>query len=64
MSGFKYLPQRLIKTQETQANNSFYQLIQCSGSMCRNNYQEHCWSVIGLGAEPVDSTLKRSSYPW
>ena len=55
MSGFKYLPQRLIKTQETQANNNFYQLIQSSGSMRQNNYQEYCWSVIGLGTEPVDS---------
>ena len=55
MSGFKYLPKQLIKTQEIQANDNFYQLIQSSGSMCQNNYQEHCWSVIGLGTEPVDS---------
>ena len=47
MSGLKYLPKRLIKTQETQANSYFYERIQSSGSMCQNNYQEHCWSVIG-----------------
>ena len=55
MSGFKYLSKQLIKTQEIQANDNFYQLIQSSGSMCQNNYQEHCSSVIGLGTEPVDS---------
>ena len=57
ISGFKYLPKRLIETQQTQVNNNslFYQLIQRSGSMCQNNYQDHCWSVIGLATEPVDS---------
>ena len=55
MSGFNILPKQLMKTQEIQANNNFYQLIQSLGSMCQNNYQEHCWSVIGLGTEPVDS---------
>ena len=38
MSGLKYLPKQLIKTQEIQANNNFYQLIQGSGSMCQSDY--------------------------